>query len=164
MEHSKLEAQIISRMLERISLRVDVEVLTWPEWVRKTFLPALDKPFEEQEWDISLFILHDMYGHVAPFFAYNLMESPWRTREYDPVYEEMWKDFLRTVNPRQQEEKIRKMAEYFYDHASSLNIYSPLMLYAVNKEVNFVPHKSGFLRLKETSVTDNQWSIREQNQ
>jgi peptide/nickel transport system substrate-binding protein len=163
-EASKLEAKIISKMLERVALRVKLEVLTWPEYLQKTWIPAMDKPPDEQEWDISLFIMHDMYGHVAPFFAWDLMESPWRTMEYDPVYEEMWKEFLRTVNPRQQEEKIRKIAEYFYDHASGLNIYCPMMLYAVNKEVNFIPHKSGFLRLKETSVTDKHWSIREENE
>jgi hypothetical protein len=37
------------------------------------------------------------------------------------------------------------------------------MLYAVNKEVNFVPQKFGFLRLKETSVTDRHWSISGKN-
>jgi len=36
-----------------------------------------------------------------------------------------------------------------------------LTLYAVNKEVNFIPQKFGVLRLKETSVTDNHWSVRE---
>jgi hypothetical protein len=32
----------------------------------------------------------------------------------------------------------------------------------VNKEVNLVPQKSQFLRLKETSVTGNDWSVREE--
>jgi hypothetical protein len=48
--------------------------------------------------------------------------------------------------------------------ACDLFIYSPLSLYAVNKEVDFVPQKSVFLRLKETSVTDKHWSIRGKNQ
>jgi hypothetical protein len=30
----------------------------------------------------------------------------------------------------------------------------------VNKEVDFVPQKFMFLRLKETAVTDNHWSVR----
>jgi len=34
------------------------------------------------------------------------------------------------------------------------------MILAVNKEVNFVPQKRRQLRLKETSVTDNHWSVR----
>ena len=52
------------------------------------------------------------------------------------------------------------MVQYFYDRAYAIFIYTPLTLYAVNKEVNFVPFKSGFLNLKETSVTENHWSVR----
>jgi hypothetical protein len=54
------------------------------------------------------------------------------------------------------------MEKYLYDRAHALFIYSPLTLYAVNKEVNLVPFKDGFLNLKETSVTDNHWSVRGQ--
>jgi ABC-type transport system substrate-binding protein len=72
----------------------------------------------------------------------------------------MWKDMARTVDTKAQEEKIRKMVQYLHDGAYSLNIYSPLSLYAVNKEVNFVPQKYQWLRLMETSVTDNHWSVR----
>lgn len=45
----KLEAQIISKMLERIGLKVKVEILTWPEFLRKVYIPVLDKPPEEQD-------------------------------------------------------------------------------------------------------------------
>jgi hypothetical protein len=76
----------------------------------------------------------------------------------------MWKDVARTVDTKAQEEKIREIAEYLHVRAYTLNIYSPLSLYAVNKEVNFVPQKYQWLRLKETSVTDNHWSIRGENQ
>ena len=66
----------------------------------------------------------------------------------------------RTVDLKAQEEKIRQMVQYVYDRAYALSIYSPLSLYAVNKEVNFVPQKDHYLRLKETSVTDKHWSLR----
>ncbi len=80
--------------------------------------------------------------------------------EYDLVYEEMWKDMIRTVDSEVQGEKTRQLMKYLYDHAYALFIYSPLTLYAVNKEVSFVPQKFLHLRLKETSVTDNHWSVR----
>ena len=73
------------------------------------------------------------------------------------------KGFLKTTNPIQQEEKIRKMAEYSHDCASYFSIYSPMALYAANKKVDFVPYKSGFLRLKETSLTDRHWSVAGKN-
>jgi len=72
----------------------------------------------------------------------------------------MWEDMKRTVDRNAREEKIRQMVQYLYDCAYALSIYSPITLYAVNKEVNFVPFKNGALNLRETSVTDNHWSIR----
>ena len=47
-----------------------------------------------------------------------------------------------------------------YITAYGLYIYSPITLYAVNKEVNFVPQKLIFFPLKETSVADGHWSLR----
>lgn len=54
------------------------------------------------------------------------------------------------------------MVRYLYKRGYALSIYSPRALYAVNKEVNFFPQKFQYLRLKETSVTDNHWSVRGQ--
>ncbi len=158
----KLEAQIIKRMLERIGLKVTLDVSAHPQYFRTYYIPLLDTPPEEQDWDISFWHIGDYFAHnggTLLTFGY-LEESDMRWIEYDPVYEKMWKDMARTVNTEVQEEKIRQMVKYLYDRAYALFIYSPLSLYAVNKEVNFVPQKTSFLRLKETSVTDNHWSVR----
>ena len=157
-----METQIIRRMLERIGLKVEFNVLSFPEWWRKWYIPLLEKPPEEQEWDIALYDLYDYYGHTgAMLLTYPLIEEGnIRWIEYDPVYEEMWKDMARTVDPKAQEERIRQMVQYVYDRAYNLFIYSPLSLYAVNKEVNFVTQKGRLLHLKEISVADNHWSIR----
>ena len=161
-EAQKLEAQIMKRMYERIGLRVNLEVFTFSGWLRKIYMPILDKPPEEQEWDISVCYNNDFYGHsgashlVFPF----LDSSGMRWIEYDPAYEKMWKDMAGTVDEESQDEKMRQMEQYVYDRAYAVFVYSPLNLYAVNKEVNFVPQKGLWLRLKETSVTDNHWSIR----
>jgi peptide/nickel transport system substrate-binding protein len=160
-EACKLEVQIISRMLERIGLKVRRDVLRGREYLRKVYMPYLDKPPEEQEWDIEITVHGDWLGHTASFLYNRLLEeSNLRWIEYDPVYEEMWKDMARTVDEEVLEEKIRQMDEYLHNRAYQLTIYSPITLYAVNKEVNFVPQKSLFMRLKETSVTDNHWSLR----
>ena len=66
----------------------------------------------------------------------------------------------REVSVETQAERMQEMEEYVYNNAYFLFIYSPLSLYAVNKEVNFVPQKDGWLRFKETSVTDKHWSVR----
>ena len=157
----RLETQIIKRMLERIGLKVKIDVLTYPEWARKTVIPVLDRPPEEQEWDIDISYLSDWYSHTgASLLVWYTEGGGWRWNEYDPVYEEMWEDMARTVDRKAQEKKIRQMVQYVYDRAHAVFIYSPLTLYAVNKEVDFVPQKFLYLRLKETSVTDNHWSVR----
>jgi peptide/nickel transport system substrate-binding protein len=160
-EAQKLEAQIMKRMYERIGLQVNLEVYPWPVWVRKVWM-APGKSAEEQDWDVSVCYNNDSYGHSgAAHLVYPLLDaSGIRWIEYDPVYEKMWKDMAGTVDEKAQDEKMRQMEQYIYDRAYAVFIYSPLNLYAVNKEVNFVPQKFANLRLKETSVTDNHWSIR----
>jgi peptide/nickel transport system substrate-binding protein len=161
----RLEAQIISKMLERIGLKLIVEVLTFPEYLKKVYVPVLEKPPEEQDWDLGLDYIADWYGHTgASFLTFFLLdESEFRWIEYDPHYEKMWRDMARTVNPEMQEDRIRQIAEYICEQAHLLFIFSPISLYAINKEVNFVPQKFALLRLKESSVTEDHWSARGKN-
>ena len=61
-------------------------------------IPQLDKSPEEQDWDIYIQTIPDFYGHTgANILAYPFIEkSNIRWIEYDPVYEEMWKDMAGT--------------------------------------------------------------------
>jgi len=161
-EPHKLEARLIKSMLERIGLQVTLEVFSYPDWMAKVFGPSMDKPHEEQEWDLSICYIPNIFGHAGTsHLVYPYLEaSGIRWIEYDPVYEKMWEDMARTVDEEAQDEKMRQMEKYVYDHAYAVYIYTPMSLYAVNREVNFVPQKSERLLLKETSVTDNHWSVR----
>lgn len=161
----KPEAQIIARMLERIGLTVDLEITGMPAWFKKVYIPILDEPPEESHWDIAVGYLQDWHAHVgASFFnLWWLDTGDWRWIEYDPLFEEMWQTMAGTLESRKQEEVVRRMAKYVYDNAYMIFIYSPTVLYATNREVNFVPQKSGWLLLKETSVTDRDWSLRGKN-
>jgi ABC-type transport system substrate-binding protein len=164
-EAFKLEAQVISKMLARIGLKVSFDVLTWPEFLKKKFIPLLDKPPEEQQWDMSLGEGYDWCGHIGVSFSswVFIEDSDWRWIEYDSVYEKMWKDIVGTVESSSQEEKFRQMQKYAWDRFYALTVYSPLSLYAVNKEVDFVPFESRRLALDFTSVTEDHWSIRGMN-
>ena len=165
LEAWQLETQVIGRMLKRIGINATIEVLSTPEFCKKIYNPVLDKPPEEQEWDLHTFGLHDFFGHTGfAFLPWNYIDdSDVRWIEYDQDYEEMWKEMVSTVDRDAQEEKIRKMVKYLYENAYALFLYSPISLYAVNKEVNFVPQKHGYLNLRETSVTENHWSLRGKN-
>jgi len=161
-EALKLEAQIVGKMLERIGLQVKLDVFSSPNFYRRWYIPLLEKPPEEQDWDLALLSFYDIYAHTgAGLLTFGFTEeSDIRWIEYDSVYEKMWEDMSRTVDREEQEKKIQELEKYAYDRAYALFIYSPITLYAVNKEVDFVPQKDGWLRLKETSVTDRHWSVR----
>ena len=160
-EAHKLEAQVMKRMYERIGLRVNLEVFSWGDWQLKVWMGPGERA-EDQAWDISVCYNNDWNGHPgASHLIYPVLDaSGIRWCEYDPVYEKIWKDMAGTVDEAAQDEKMRQMEQYLYDRAYAIYIYSHMNLYAVNKEVNFVPQKSQMLRLKETSVTDNHWSVR----
>jgi len=161
----RLEAQIITKMLSRIGLNVTIDVFSLSELFHKIHVARIDKPPEEQDWDLALWQVSDWYGHTgATFLTFGFLEeSEMRWMDYDEDFENMWKDISRTINRSMQEEKIRRAVEYLYDRANALFIYSPISLYAVNREVNFVPQKFEILRLKETSVTKSHWSVRGKN-
>ena len=167
-EAQKLEAQIVKSMCERIGLKVKLEVFSYYGSMRKVYGPFMDKPHahEEQEWDLSICYILDAVGHTgASHLVFPFLESSGiRWIEYDAVYEKMWKDMARTVDEAARDEKMRQMEKYLYDHAYQVFTYSPLNLYAANKEVNFVPQKSVILKFKETSVTGNHWSVRSNNE
>jgi ABC-type transport system substrate-binding protein len=161
-EALKVLAQVMGKMLQRIGLTVELDVMAVPEFWTKWYVPLLDKAPIEQEWDLAIYHLYDIYGHTGASlltFGYT-EESNIRWMEHDSVYERMWKDMSRTVHASAQEAKIQQLEQYLHDRAHVLSIYSPITLYAVNKEVNFVPQKDGWLRFKETSVTDRHWSMR----
>jgi ABC-type transport system substrate-binding protein len=145
LEAWKLEAQTISIMLSRIGLKEKVVVLTRPEWTRKFLILLLDKPPNEQDWDLSIVAHPDYYGYTrASFLRWIFIEeSGHRWIEYDPVCENMWKKMTRTVDRDAQEEMIQQMVHHLYERAYRWFVYSPITLYAVDKEVNFGKRSRG---------------------
>lgn len=160
-EAMAVETQIISRMLERIGLKVSTELLSPGKLYERVFVTLSRDPPEKQDWDCAIRYTEDWAGHTGISFLYSglLDAGGMRWIQYDPVYEKMWSDMSSTVDNDDREERIRQMVQYIYDNAYTIPIYAPLTLYAVNKEVNFVPYKNGWLNLRETSVTDNHWSL-----
>jgi len=64
----KLEVQIMRRMLERIGLKPELDILPYAEYLRKAYLPILDKPPEKQDWDIAIGHTSDWFGHTGAAF------------------------------------------------------------------------------------------------
>jgi peptide/nickel transport system substrate-binding protein len=161
-EMLELEARLICNMLERIEFKPTPWIVTDFELMKKTFVSVLERAPEEVDWDIVLYSLPDLWANTGlSFLPWGFIQAAdcfWI--EYDPVYEKMWRDVISNARNEDREDRIREMVNHLYDQSYALFIYSPITLYAVNKEVDFVPYKSTVVRLKETSVTDNHWSIR----
>jgi len=156
----KLEAQIIATMLERIGMKVRFDVLRFPEYVRKRYIPLMEKPPEDQEWDIAIVHEFAYAGLGIPFFSIYLKNNDFRMTEYDPVLEQMFEELAVTVDREGHMDRLRRIANYAHSQAMNLEVYSPLALNAANKEVSFVAYQDLFLRLKEISITENHWSVR----
>jgi len=156
----ELEAQVMKSMYERIGLKVNLKTFSWPVWNYRVFTPD-DKKAQAENWDVSICFNNDWCGHSgAAHLVWPYLEGSWvRWIEYDEKFESMWKDMARTFDEKQQDQKMQQIEQYIYEKAYAVFIYSPLSLYAVNKEVNFIPQKGQRLKLKETSVTDNHWSV-----
>jgi peptide/nickel transport system substrate-binding protein len=163
METWSLEAQIISKMLERVGLGVSLRILADPEWFRKTHFQAFDIPSEEQDWDIALWCPDDVLGQRGTSFLlwYLLEECDTRWIEYDPICKEMFKAMIRTGDRGEKKEKVREMVKYILEKNYDIFVYSPMILYALNKEVELAPWMRSHLRLLDVSVTDNHWSMRD---
>jgi hypothetical protein len=118
----------------------------------------------DQSWDIMIGFSGNSYGHVGASFLHFFIENdPYRWAQVDPECESMWEAMISTVDPKAPREKAAEMAKHVYEKAYSPFVYSPLTLHAVNKEIDFVAHKSLHLVLKEASVTANHWSMRGKN-
>jgi len=160
-EALQVQATVVGKMLEQSGFKVTLEVLEAAVYSRQIDLSHLDRPAEQQPWDIAL--VQGADSDNFPVFSYYhyfavdgtnvwLAEPAELRRLYDEV--------LRTVSPDRQRALIQQMERHTSDQAYFLFLYNPIGLAAVNRTVEFVPHANGTLVLAETSVTDRHWSLR----
>jgi peptide/nickel transport system substrate-binding protein len=163
-EDLEVQATVVGKMLEQGGFTVTLELLTPTAFNQKTVLSLLDQPPEHQPWDIALTSYHDHGDIMGPFFLYHgfaldgardwVIEEPELRRLF---YEEV----LGTVDREHQQQAIRQMEPHTRDHAYFLFLYNPIQLFAVNKAVEFVPYVTTLLKLAETGVADQHWSVRQ---
>jgi peptide/nickel transport system substrate-binding protein len=157
------QATVVSKMLEQVGLQVDFQLLDPMTFNQKTVLSHLDQPPEQQPWDIAMteyidpinFPIFEVYHSLAlDGFTDWVLEEPELRRLEEQV--------LSTLDREKQQGLIRQMERHTRDQAYFLFLYNPIKLYAVNKAVEFVPDVTTILKLNETSVTDQHWSVRKQ--
>jgi peptide/nickel transport system substrate-binding protein len=157
----EVQAIVIGKMLEQVGFTVERQMLDPDAYNKKTRLPELDQPAEQQAWDIALTLWNDPvnFPAIQPYHVFALGGwSDWVVEE--PELPRLYAQVLRTVDREQQQALIRQMEQHTHDQAYFLFLYNPIKLYAVNKAVEFVPYRNTTLNLSETSVTEQHWSVR----
>jgi peptide/nickel transport system substrate-binding protein len=164
-EDLEVQAIVVGKMLEQGGFTVTLEILAPTAFNQKIVLSNLDQPPAHQPWDIALTSYHD-HGDVAgPFFLYHRFAFDGRA---DWVVEEpelrrlFYEEVLGTVDRERQQQAIRQIERHTHQQAYFLFLYNPIQLFAVNKAVEFVPYVTTLLKLAETSVTEEHWSMRKQ--
>ena len=162
-EDLEVQATVVSKMLEQVGLTVQLQMLDAATYAAKTYLGHLDQPPEQQRWDIALRSAVDVTGATA-LRHYSLFAldgaNDWVGEA--PEFRQLYEQVVSAVDGEQQQRLIRQMERHTHDQAYFLFLYNPIALYAVNKAVEFVPHVPTLLDLREVSVTEQHWSVRQQ--
>jgi peptide/nickel transport system substrate-binding protein len=163
-EDLEVQATVVGKMLEQGGFSVTLEILDPTAFNQKIVLSHLDRPPAQQSWDIALTSYHDHGDFTGPFFFYHQFafdgHADWVVEEPE-LRRLFFEEVLGTVDREHQQQVIRQMERHTRDHAYFLFLYNPIQLFAVNKAVEFVPYVTTLLKLAETGVTDQHWSVRQ---
>jgi mono/diheme cytochrome c family protein len=152
----------ISMMLEQVGFTVDLQVLDTMTFQRHTHLSDVDRPPEQQTWDIALQSVFDDLN-FPPFLLYHYfaLDGPYDWVTEQPQLRQLYEQVLGAVNRDRQQGLIQQMERHTYEQAYFLFMYNPDQLYAVSKAVKLVPHPTTLLDLGKTAVMAEHWSVRQ---
>jgi peptide/nickel transport system substrate-binding protein len=163
-EDLKIQATVVSKMLEHVGFTVDLQILDPTAYTRQTVISHLDQPPEQQTWDIALTSSLPDIANFPLYLFYHILaldgSDDW-VREL-PELRQLNEQVLSTVDRQQQQALLRQMERHTHEQAYFLFLYNPIQLYAVNKAVEFMPYVNALLNFAETSVTAKHWSVRKQ--
>jgi ABC-type transport system substrate-binding protein len=156
----QVQATVIKAMLVQAGFKVDLEILDAGKLAQRTLLSNLDRPAAEQTWDIALTSDTD-YVNFAVYFPYQAYAvggaTDWLGNP--PTLKRLHDEALSTVDRERQKALIRQMERHTHEQAYFLFLYSPIKMYAVNKNVKFVPYATTILNLGEAAPTAEHWSL-----
>jgi len=148
-----------SSILETLGIAVSVSIIPDEEKIKWSQVLAEKKL--NPNWDIlivevSALFLEDMpaYFHRELFgFDGFLRAGPRLTS-----FENRFAAFAGEINKNKRKKLAQEIDHYVYHEALALFLCSPRELYAVNKNVHFIPYRTTF-ELAETEVTAKHWSL-----
>ncbi len=157
-----VQATVIGKMLEQAGFAVDLQLFDADTFNRQTFLTHLEQPPEHYTWDIALGTQNDLLNFPV-FQAYTqyALDGGYDWLMEPPKLRQLYGQVLGTVDREQQQRLIRQMERHTHEQAYFLFLYNLIQLYAVNKDVKFIPSVNR-LDLTGISVTNQHWSVREE--
>jgi ABC-type transport system substrate-binding protein len=159
----EVQATVVSKMLEHAGFKVALQILDPAAYNRQTLMSHLEQPPEQHTWDIALMTHLDIQNFpVFNLYRWFALDGPYDWVQEQPELRQLYAQALRTVDRERQQGVIGQMERHTHDQAYFLFLYNPIALYAVNKAVEFVPYVSTILKLDETGVTDQHWSVRKE--
>jgi ABC-type transport system substrate-binding protein len=143
--------------------------VNWEWVVRHLVYPNTREGYTWKEEDWWLCIYSNPSFHPEPMggfleWGYHV-GAAWNTYSdflVEPL-DIMYHQVRRTRDRNKRFEIYKRANDYIADQATWIFTLSPMGLYGVNKELDFVQQVSWLLYLEYSSVTDNHWSVKGRN-
>ena len=164
-EKDYLVAHLLRRFYGLLKIEAEITPVDYDWVVRHIAYPNTREGYsweDETWWQICT-----SQPSYCPEVMANLLSTTYRsgtafstTSDYlllplDKLYHEL----LRTKDREKRFQIYKRANEYIADQAFAVFTVSPLSLYGVNKEFDFLPQVSQYLYLDYSSVTENHWSL-----
>ena len=114
------------------------------------------------DWDVHLQAVIAQASDTVPVEMHRAFvagDGEYRAGPPEPEFEAMYAKLVAEPDPAAQLELGGQMEKLVLRDALAIGLYAPHALYAVNREVEFVPYRTSF-ELADTSVTKRHWSRR----
>ena len=145
------------------ALEIGVDVIVFSDEEKLSELEKLAEKKIKPDWDIFIYNWSGQTTDAPPLeLHYNFVGAGGWLRAGEPSeeFEKMYDDFTRQTSVLMQAKKSYDLDKFVYDEALALFLCSPQALYAVNKEVDFMPYATSF-ELAECEAGEKHWSRRE---
>lgn len=113
-------------------------------------------------WDVLLLEQGSQTVDVPPLELHRAFvgrSGEFRAGPIDPRFEQLFAELVAQTSQVKQVLASNRIDRYVTQQAFALFLVAPQVLYAVNRDVEFVPYATSF-ELTDTSVRSGHWSLR----
>jgi ABC-type oligopeptide transport system substrate-binding subunit len=116
---------------------------------------------EPRDWDVLLLEQGSQTADVPPLELHRAFvgrSGEFRAGPVDAEFERLFADLVAQTSPAKQVLAANRVDRYVTRQSLALFLLSPQVLYAVNRDVDFVPYATSF-ELADTAVRSSHWSL-----